>query len=298
MIRASIIIPHYNQKESLKVLLPSIANQAFDNYEVIIIDDFTPDRSAPEYIRNLIKDYPKMRLVENTENMGFVKTVNRGIGLSNGEYICLLNQDTEVKINFVERNVEILDADASIAGLSCIIVDKYGKNWWTGGGFNKAYPVNLTDDFEGIRSVDFVAGTAAFYRKEVFRKIGLFDVSFHMYHEDVDFGLRIRAETDYKTCAFSDRLVVHYQINARPGPEVRYLLDRNQIFIVRRYFPGLLPRVLIKYLTDMAGALASDILVLHPWLIPIHLLGFRHTLRGMFAGLSQKPSGGPRLVED
>ena len=46
-IKVTIIIPHYNQKECLKVLLPSIANQTFTDYEVIIIDDFTPDRSAP-----------------------------------------------------------------------------------------------------------------------------------------------------------------------------------------------------------------------------------------------------------
>jgi GT2 family glycosyltransferase len=230
--------------------------------------------------------------------MRFVKAVNKGIKLADGEYVCLLNCDTEVKRNFVERNVEILDADASIAGLSCIIVDKYGKNWWTGGGFNKAYPVNLTDDFEGIRSVDFVAGTAAFYRREVFDKIGLFDESYRMYHEDVEFGLRIKAQTDYRTCAFSDKLVVHYQVNSIPGPEVRYLLDRNQIFIVRRYFPRLLPRVILNYLTDIIGTLTKDLLGLHPWVFYFHLLSLRHTFRGIFAGLSQKPSGGPRLVED
>jgi CDP-glycerol glycerophosphotransferase len=48
--RVSIIIPHYNQKECLKTLLPSIANQTFRNYDVLVIDDCTPDRSAVEYI--------------------------------------------------------------------------------------------------------------------------------------------------------------------------------------------------------------------------------------------------------
>jgi len=296
--RVTIIIPHYNQKESLKVLLPSIANQTFDNYEVIIIDDFTPDRSAPEYIRNLIRDYPKMRLVENQENMRFVKAVNKGIRLSNGEYICLLNQDTEVKENFVGRNVEILDADASIAGLSCIIVDKYGKDWWTGGVIHVAFPVNLTDDFEGLRMVDFVAGTAAFYRKEVFEKIGLFDESYRMYHEDVEFGLRIKAETDYKTCAFSDRLVIHYHINARPGREVSYLLSRNQILIARRYFPRLLPRVILKYFTDKTKELGNDILGLHPWLLLVDALRCGPDLGGILGVLLKNPSKIPRLVED
>ena len=86
-IKVTIIIPHYNQKECLKALLPSIANQTFADYEVIIIDDLTPDRSAPEYIRSLIKDYPNMRLIDNAENMRFVKTVNKGIKLAEGDYI-------------------------------------------------------------------------------------------------------------------------------------------------------------------------------------------------------------------
>ena len=298
--KVSIIIPHYNHVECLKRLLPSIANQTFHDYEVIIIDDFTPDRSAPVYIRSLIKDYPKMRLVENNENMGFIKTVNRGIGLSNAEYICLLNQDTEVKESFVKKNVEILDADASIAGLSCVIVDKYGKNWWTGGSLQGGFPVNLRDDFEGIRRVDFVAGTAAFYSKEVFDKIGLFDECYRMYHEDVEFGLRIRAKADYKTCVFSHKLVVHHTVLSMPTPELDYYLARNQILVVRTYFPQLLTRVIVKYLrdADIVRTLTKDILGLHPWLFFVHLLRFRPTFRGVFAGLRQKPSRRHRLVEE
>lgn len=291
--KVSIIIPHYNQVEYLKRLLPSVASQTFQDYEVIIIDDCTPDRSTPEHIRSLIKDYPTMRLIENRENMGFVRTVNRGIGLSNGEYICLLNQDTEVKKNFVERNVETLDADPSTAGLSCVIVDKYGKNWWTGGTLDGGFPVNLTDDFEGIRMVDFVAGTAAFYRKEVFDKIGLFDESYLMYHEDVEFGLRIRAETDYKICVFSDKLVVHYWVNSIPSAEQYYLQSRNHILMVRTYFPQLLPRVILKYAIDIVMTSTKDILGLHPWLFFAYLLRLRHTFRGIFAGLRQKLSGKP-----
>ncbi len=297
MIKASIIIPHYNQVKFLKTVLPSIANQTFQDYEVIIIDDCTPDPSAVEFIKRFIKDYKNMRLVENTENLRFIKTVNKGIRLSDGKYICLLNCDTEVKSNFVERNVDILDSDPSICGLSCIIVDRCGKNWWTGGAFKKGSPVNLTDDFEGIRPVDFVAGTAAFYRKEIFRKIGLFDESYRMYHEDVEFGLRINAQTNYQLCAFSEKLVVHYQVNSIPGPEVLYLLSRNHIFMVRKYLPRSLPLAILKYFTDRATMLADDVLGLHPLAFFIHLAGFRHVIRGIYAGLSQKPSGGPKLLE-
>ena len=260
MYKVSIIIPHYNGEQYLKRLLPSIANQTFADYEVIIIDDATPDRSVVEYIKKFIKDYEKMRLIENEENLGFVKTCNKGIRLLKGDYICLLNQDTEVKNNFVERNVEILDADDSIGALSCVIVNQDGSNWVTGGSFKGGRPVNLTDDFQGIRQVDFVSGTAPFYRKEVFDRIGLFEENYRMYHEDIEFGLRLRAETDYKACTFPEKLVVHYLESSMPTREVYYLSCRNHILMLKKYYQRYLPKVLLWYTLEIPRFLVWSIL--------------------------------------
>jgi GT2 family glycosyltransferase len=244
-LKVSIIIPHYNQVEYLKRLLPSVANQTFQDYEVIIIDDFSPDRSAPGQIKELIEGYPRMRLVENAENLRFVKTCNKGIELAKGDYVCLLNQDTEVESNFVQRNVEIMDADPSIGGLSCIIVDKDGKNWFTGGKFDKGRPVNLVDDFGGVRTVDFVAGTACFYRKEVFDKIGLFEENFAMYHEDIEFCLRMKAKTSYKACMFGEKLVLHYITASMPRGDFYYYANRNHMILVKRYGRRYIPKAII-----------------------------------------------------
>jgi GT2 family glycosyltransferase len=252
--KVSVIIPHYNQKECLKVLLPSIANQTFNDYEVIIIDDCSPDKSVVEYIKSFMKDYKNMRLIENADNMRFIKTVNKGIKMAEGDYVCLLNSDTEVKNNFVQRNVEIMDADPSIGGLCCIVVDKDGKNWFSGGQFKNGYPVNLVDDFQGIRTVDFVAGTACFYRKEVFNKIGLFDEDFIMYHEDIEFGLRMKTKTNYRTCMFAEKLVVHYVVPSIPRGDFFYYLNRNHIMLLRRYGKRYIPKiVLLNTLREIAN---------------------------------------------
>ena len=166
--RVSIIIPNYNRKRDLERLLPSIANQTFDDYEVMIIDDCSPEKSVLEYIKSFIKDHKNMHLVENVENIGFVKTCNKGIKLSSSAYICILTNDTEVAKDFVKRNVQILDADSTIGVLSCVIVDQNGNNWFTGGSLKRGIPKLFKDDFHGVRVVDFVAGTACFYRKELF----------------------------------------------------------------------------------------------------------------------------------
>jgi hypothetical protein len=283
--KVSIIIPHYNQVECLNRLLPTVANQTFQNYEVIIIDDFTPDRSAPQYIRSLIKDYPRMRLVENMENMRFVRTCNRGIELARGDYVCLLNQDTEVRSNFVQRNVEIMDADPSIGALCCIVVDKDGNNWFTGGRFKNGYPVNLADDFRGIRTVDFVAGTACFYRKEVFNKIGLFDEDFTMYHEDVEYGLRMKAKTSYKACTFAEKLVVHYVVPSIPRRDLYYYINRNHIMLLRRYGKRYIPKIILLYsLRQVAGLLFVSVARLDLTRLACAAYVIRGTLDGLIRG--------------
>lgn len=245
-IKVSIIIPHYNQKDCLQKLFPTIVDQTYKDFEVILIDDCTPDKATITFVLDFIKDKPNMHLMYNEVNMRFVKTVNRGITLAKGEYICLLNSDTEVKNNFVQRNVEILNSDPDIGGVTCTIVDQHGKNWFSGGRYRHGLPSNLKDDFQGIRSADFIAGTAAFYRKVIFDRIGLFDENFIMYHEDVEFGLRVKHCTDYRLCTFSDKLVAHILVPSIPGSELWYYDSRNLMFIARKYTPINIPTVIVN----------------------------------------------------
>jgi GT2 family glycosyltransferase len=283
--KVSVIIPNYNRKRDLERLLPSIANQTFDDYEVIIIDDFSPDRAAVEYIKDFIKDHRNMRLIENTENIGFVKTCNKGIRLSRSDYICILTNDTEVIKDFVERNAAIMDADRSIGVLSCIIVDREGNNWFSGGIIKTGFPINLKEDFTGVRQVDFVAGTAPFYRREVFDGVGLLNEDLVMYHEDVDFCLRVRNKTNYKTCMFGEKLVTH---NIGPGdmpsPKVIYYLHRNLILVLKKYSPRSIPMVLLRYLREMANLLLVSVLKLNHK----YALRIPHIIKGTFDGLITK----------
>lgn len=252
--KASIIIPNYNRKDHLERLLPSIADQTFNDYEIIITDDCSPDREAVEYIKTFIKAHKNMRLVENPENLGFVKTCNKGFRQARGDFVCLLTNDTDVTRDFVEKNVRIMEADPSIGVLSCIISDEVGNIWSSGGRLDKGWlEMNRRDDFAGIRQADFAPGTACFYRKEVFEKVGLLNEYFVMYHEDVELCLRVWHKTDYRICMFSDKLVAHYvQSRGLWSKEKCYYLFRNLILALKQHAPNAIPRVLFSYLKVMA----------------------------------------------
>jgi len=285
--RVSIIIPNYNRKRNLERLLPSIADQTYADYEVIIIDDSSPDKSAVEYIKDFIKDHKNMRLVENTENIGFVKTCNKAIKLANSEYICILTNDTEVAKNFIQRNVEVLDADISIGVLSCTIVDKEGETWFSGGSLKRWIITSLRDDFRGVREVDYAAGTSCFYRKEVFDKIGLLSEYFVMYHEDVEFCLRVKHETNYRTCMFGEKLVTHnIGSNGMLPSRAAYYLHRNHILLLKRYSPKFIPWVLLYYLWEISNLLFVSLSKLRP----SYFLLTPYIIKGILQGLVMRKS--------
>jgi GT2 family glycosyltransferase len=295
-IKVSIIIPHYNQKDCLQVLFPDIVNQTFKDYEVILIDDCTPDEATIDFVREFIKDKPNMHLVQNPVNMRFVKTVNRGITLAKGEYLCFLNSDTALKNNFIQRNVEILDSDPTIAGLTCIVVDKSGQNWFSGGRYIKGFTVNLKDDFAGLRIEDFIAGTAVFYRKEIFDRIGPFDENYIMYHEDVEFGLRVKQLTGYRLCTFSDKLVTHLIIPSIPGPNLTYFDCRNLLLLSRRFAPRFLPKILGHILWQATARLIGASLVMLTLKPLTSIFKARYTVAGIRGAISGMTSKQTQLV--
>jgi len=290
--KVSIIIPNYNRKDHLERLLPSIADQTFDDYEVTIIDDFSPDREAVEYIKTFIKTHKNMHLVENPENLGFVKTCNKGFSLATGEFICLLTNDTDVTRDFVEKNVRIMEANRSIGVLSCIISDEKGNIWSSGGRLDKGWlEMNRRDDFEGIRPADFAPGTACFYRKDVLDKVGLLNEYFVMYHEDVDFCLRVKHQTDYRICMFSDKLVAHYvQERGLWSKQKCYYLFRNLLLALKQHSPNAIPRILASYLKVMATFGYLFLRMRDPG----YLLLTPYIIKGTVHGLIKKPADPPR----
>ena len=88
----SIIIPVYNSQKYLRICINSVLKQNFKNYEILIIDDFSKDKS-----KNICNDFkkisPKIKIIENKKNLGVSLSRNKGIKNSNGKYIIFLDSD-------------------------------------------------------------------------------------------------------------------------------------------------------------------------------------------------------------
>ncbi len=216
MNKIGIIILSFNVKDDLLDCLQSLQELTISNDQVmtIVVDNHSIDDSAAL----VKKSFPKIKLIENSENIGFSAANNLGIkyALENGaDYIFLLNPDTLVSKNLISELVEAMSKDSQVGVLSPKIYfapgfefhkDKYqkkdlGKVFWYAGGivdWKNVLPSHRGVDeidhgqYDTIEETDFVSGCAMFIRKDVFKKIGFLDERYFLYFEDLDFCQRAK----------------------------------------------------------------------------------------------------------
>ena len=97
----SIIIVNYNGKKWLQKCLDSLLCQTYNNFEIIFVDNGSSDDSV-EFVNNNYKD-ERIKIIKSDKNLGFAGGNNLGIDNSKGEYILLLNNDTWVEFDFLEK---------------------------------------------------------------------------------------------------------------------------------------------------------------------------------------------------
>lgn len=118
MTKISVIVPVYNAEKYLNRCIDSILNQTFKDFELILINDGSSDKSIE--ILNAYEKIDSRIKVINNENNGVSKTRNIGIGLATGEYIQFIDSDDFIDKNMFKETVEFLEvenADVIITGL-------------------------------------------------------------------------------------------------------------------------------------------------------------------------------------
>ncbi len=108
--RVSIIVLAHNQYTYTRQCLESIARFTHTPHETIVVDNASTDGTA----KKIEQEFPEVRLLRNKENLGFPVGVNQGINAAIGEHIVLLNNDTIVTEGWLERLLEVAEADPAL----------------------------------------------------------------------------------------------------------------------------------------------------------------------------------------
>lgn len=103
----SIITPSYNSKRFIKETIDSVLSQTYQNWEMIIVDDCSDDNSV-NYIRNLIKNDSRIKLITLEKNLGAAEARNKALEVAKGRYIAFLDSDDVWYPNKLEKQIAFM----------------------------------------------------------------------------------------------------------------------------------------------------------------------------------------------
>jgi GT2 family glycosyltransferase len=240
-MKVTAVIPHWNRRDLLQTLLPSLQEQTQPFDEVIIADNGSTDDSAQ------FAEQHGARVIKLGQNFGFAAAVNRGIEAAQSDWIAILNNDVTLDPVWLATLIDAAgreDADFAtgkiLRATQASIID---------GAFDEVSRgacacrcgAGRPDSalWDQTRRIRIAPMTAAIFRRNLFREIGPLDERFVSYMEDTDFGLR---------CAIAGRdglyvpsAIAHHRGSASMGAwsyDTVRSISRNQVLLSVKHFQG------------------------------------------------------------
>lgn len=273
MVDVSIIIVNYNTKELIKACIQSIyENVSGISYEIIVVDNASSDDS----ISMLKTDFMDVKLIESAVNGGFAYANNIGIKNSNGRYVFLLNSDTVIVKDAIQKMVEYMDENKSIGMLGPKLLNKdlthqtsisgfpsfkrevyhmyklknvlkipFVKSFFVkfGGKFGSKDVQQYMKNFQRIEEpeeVQVLVGAALLVRRAVIDDIGMLDERYFMYYEEIDFCLQA-SKAGWSRVYYPYAKIIHLigQSSEKIGAITFYERYRSMILYFRKNFGNL-----------------------------------------------------------
>ena len=225
----SVIIVSYNVIGYLRQALHSVITAAENiSHEITVVDNNSSDGSSA-MVEN---EFPTVRLIISEMNEGFSAACNRGIRASSGDFLLVLNPDTVVQPDALDKALSFMRVHPDAGAAGARMYDGNGRFLpeskrgfpspitslfkFTGMGklfprsalFNAYYLGDKPDD-EPCRA-DILTGAFMLIRREALDRSGLFDTDFFMYGEDIDMSWRIR-RAGYFNYYLPDVKIIHYK---------------------------------------------------------------------------------------
>lgn len=262
----SVVIVNYNVKYFLEQCLESVYNSNLNllegtdktlELEVFVVDNASVDGSV-----EMVKEkYPQVRLIANTDNVGFAKANNQALRIATGDYMLLLNPDTVVERDTFCKCIDFYTTHPDCGGLAVKMINGEGTylkeskrgfptpatSFYKISGLIRIFPHSrrfaayymghLSDN--ETNQVDILPGAYLMISRQALEKVGLLDESYFMYGEDIDFSWRIKL-AGYQNYYFPETRIIHYKGECTKHGSMNYVYtfyNAMSIF-VERYFSG------------------------------------------------------------
>lgn len=193
MVKVSVLMPLFNREDLVSQAISSVLSQTFQDFEFIIIDDGSTDKSV-----NIVESFndPRIKLIKNEKNLGIIKTLNKGIEQANGTYLARMDSDDlclperlEKQVKYMEKNKEV-----SICGTWINTIDYNGRV-----DSNVKFPYKSYKECEVRMYFNCIfAHPSIMFRVSDFKNNNLLYSEEFMHVEDFELWNRIVMETNMK----------------------------------------------------------------------------------------------------
>jgi len=254
-MQLSVIILNYNVRYFLEQCVESVQEALINiDSEIIVVDNHSSDDSC-EMIQSR---FPKVKLIENSSNLGFPKGNNIGVAVAKGNYICILNPDTVVADDTFEKILAFAEKQNNLGIVGCKLIDGSGNflpeskrgiptpfvaltkifglyqlfpNWEL---FNRYYAQHLSENETG--KVDILVGAFMIMKRDLYNEIGGFDENCFMYSDDIDLSY-LALKSGKSNYYFHETSVIHYkgESTVKDGLYMKRFRDAMQFFYKKHY---------------------------------------------------------------
>jgi O-antigen biosynthesis protein len=255
LAEVSIIIVNYNVKELLTQCINSIF-EASQNVktEIIVVDNNSFDGSV-DYIKNKFPGHTDIKIIPSDINLGFAKANNVGAKYATGEYILILNPDTILQEDTIEKTLSFYKKTQNAGAVTCKLILPSGKldlacrrsfpspsvALYRILGLSRLFPkskifgkYNLTYlDENNTCEVEAIVGAFMLIKKEIYDKVNGFDEDYFMYGEDIDLCYRIN-KAGYRIFYYPETSVIHFKGESTKKSSLSYVNNfygAMQIFV-------------------------------------------------------------------
>lgn len=251
-MQLSVIILNYNVRYFLEQCVLSVqkALEGIDG-EIIVIDNNSSDDSCTM----MKQQFPGIKLISNSKNLGFPKGNNIGVEQAKGEYICILNPDTIVAEDTFSKILNPSNWNSNTGIIGCKLVDGAGNflpeskrgipTPWVSftkifglynisNLFGKYYAQHLSENQSG--KVEILVGAFMVMRKDLYTEMGGFDENCFMYSDDIDLSYQALLKGKYNYY-FHDTTVIHFkgESTVRDGTYMKRFQEAMNFFY-RKHF--------------------------------------------------------------
>lgn len=258
-----VIVLNYNGIDWLSACLTSLMATRYRNFKVMLVDNGSTDESI-SFVQTA---FPQVEIIQNNFNLGFSKGNNVGIEqalIAGADYVVLLNPDTQVDPGWLEKIIEVGEAEPATGILGSL------QYCYESNEFNTWTKTAVTQHLEQLSqpnpapawiALEWVEGSCFAVKREVFERVGYLDPIYFSFYEEIDYCRRA-ACAGYQTVLVTNSRIHHHRGGIWAVQQNRqrdYLCDRGQfIFSLtdpRRSLLGNLKWWLITLGTKLKAAL-------------------------------------------